>query len=66
VANGDVATLAYCLERVFRSSGRLSSRGTMASISVSAIAERIATLYQNVCESRGLIGRDSRLLRGSA
>ena len=60
VVNRDVDNFASCLEKVFRSGSRLCSRNKMMAISLPAIAQRIATIYQNVCESRRPIPRGFR------
>jgi glycosyltransferase involved in cell wall biosynthesis len=59
-------SFANCLETVFRAGVRLDCAHQMAAISVRAIAERVVSVYRNVCQIRGPLSTHSGLLRRSA
>ena len=53
LSDRNTQSLADCLEAVFRRGVRLSCRHKIASIALSVVADRIFSIYRNMCQRRG-------------
>jgi glycosyltransferase involved in cell wall biosynthesis len=62
----NIESFANCLHNVFLTGSRLNCRDKLSAISLAAIAERIVSIYHDVCQSRGSLSTSSGFLKRSA